>query len=195
MPDIIVPQMGDSISEGSISAVLKQEGASVKIDYVVVQIETDKVTIDVKSTEDGVIQKLLVQTGSIVKPGQVVASVSKAGASSEASRTNPPPTSTPAISSPPPPAATASALSHSEPSHHAGRTPGIHFPNRRSVSLPLIHDHLTIMTEIYAMVNALFIYYSKLEMKIAFTAGNVLYSLIYAPSAVKCCRVFPTSYM
>ncbi|GAX79687.1 hypothetical protein CEUSTIGMA_g7128.t1 [Chlamydomonas eustigma] len=131
--------MGDSISEGAISAILKEEGASVKMDDVIVQIETDKVTIDVKSTEDGVIQRLLVKSGAIVKPGQVVASVSKVGAPSTGPKTDSPSTSAPVVPSAPAVGAV-SALSHTKPSHQAGRIPGIHFPTRRTSSGERISD-------------------------------------------------------
>eukprot|EP00213_Chloropicon_mariensis_P000446 CAMPEP_0197481920 /NCGR_PEP_ID=MMETSP1309-20131121/50551_1 /TAXON_ID=464262 /ORGANISM="Genus nov. species nov., Strain RCC998" /LENGTH=70 /DNA_ID=CAMNT_0043024301 /DNA_START=84 /DNA_END=292 /DNA_ORIENTATION=- len=50
-----VPQMGDSITEGSIASVLKSAGEAVAEDEVVVQIETDKVTIDVRAPKAGVV--------------------------------------------------------------------------------------------------------------------------------------------
>ena len=57
---IKVPSMGESIEEGTISAILKQEGDSVEMDEAIFQIETDKVTIDVRSPEAGVLNKVLV---------------------------------------------------------------------------------------------------------------------------------------
>lgn len=52
--------MGESIEEGTISAVLKQEGDSVEMDEAIFQIETDKVTVDVRAPEAGVLKKILV---------------------------------------------------------------------------------------------------------------------------------------
>ncbi len=52
--------MGESIEEGTISAVLKQEGDSVEMDEAIFQIETDKVTVDVRSPEAGVLNKIMV---------------------------------------------------------------------------------------------------------------------------------------
>ena len=52
--------MGESIEEGTISAVLKQEGDSVEMDEAIFQIETDKVTVDVRAPEAGVLSKVLV---------------------------------------------------------------------------------------------------------------------------------------
>lgn len=56
-----VPSMGESIEEGTISAILKQEGDTVKMDEAIFQIETDKVTVDVRAPEAGVIDKIMVR--------------------------------------------------------------------------------------------------------------------------------------
>ena len=50
---IVVPQMGDSIIEGTLEKFLKFPGDKVKVDEIVAQIETDKVTLDVRSTSSG----------------------------------------------------------------------------------------------------------------------------------------------
>jgi len=69
--------MGDSITEGTVAAVTKQTGDSVGEDDVVAQIETDKVTIDVKYTSPtpGSITSILVKEGDTVVVGQEVAVV------------------------------------------------------------------------------------------------------------------------
>ena len=54
--------MGESIEEGTISAILKQEGDAVEMDEAIFQIETDKVTVDVRTPEAGVLDKLMVST-------------------------------------------------------------------------------------------------------------------------------------
>ena len=56
-----VPSMGESIEEGTISAILKQEGDAVEMDEAIFQIETDKVTVDVRTPEAGVIDKIMVR--------------------------------------------------------------------------------------------------------------------------------------
>jgi hypothetical protein len=63
-----VPQMGDSITEGSIAAVLKAPGDTVAVDEVIAQIETDKVTIDVRAPTAGVIGEILVSEGRVGTP-------------------------------------------------------------------------------------------------------------------------------
>eukprot|EP00879_Flechtneria_rotunda_P007677 GHRR01008050.1.p1 GENE.GHRR01008050.1~~GHRR01008050.1.p1 ORF type:complete len:443 (+),score=198.63 GHRR01008050.1:503-1831(+) len=74
--DVVVPSMGDSITEGSVAAVLKQAGDVVQEDDVIAQIETDKVTIDVKfSGKSGKISEVTVKEGDTVVVGQQVAKV------------------------------------------------------------------------------------------------------------------------
>ena len=75
-----VPQMGDSITEGSIAAVLKAPGDAVAVDEVVAQIETDKVTIDVRSPVAGTMTKVLVSEGDTVNVGQAVAEIEEGAA-------------------------------------------------------------------------------------------------------------------
>lgn len=112
--DVVVPAMGDSITEGSIAAVLKQPGDTVAEDDVIAQIETDKVTIDVKFTgKSGKISELLVAEGDTVVVGQAVAKVEEGdfGSSSSSSSSQaeaaaePPPAAAAAAPSPPPPKA------------------------------------------------------------------------------------------
>ena len=58
--NVQVPSMGDSITEGTIAAVLKQQGESVAEDETILQIETDKVTIDVRAPKAGKLEAVLV---------------------------------------------------------------------------------------------------------------------------------------
>lgn len=55
-----VPALGESITEGSIASWAKKEGDAVAVDDVIVIVETDKVTVDIKSTFAGVFKKKLV---------------------------------------------------------------------------------------------------------------------------------------
>ena len=73
--------MGDSITEGSIAAVLKGPGDAVEVDEVIAQIETDKVTIDVRAAAAGTVVDVLVKEGDSVTVGQGVCTV-EAGAAS-----------------------------------------------------------------------------------------------------------------
>ncbi len=55
----VVPPLGESITEGSISKWTKEVGDSVAIDDVIVIVETDKVTVDIKSPHAGILSKQL----------------------------------------------------------------------------------------------------------------------------------------
>eukprot|EP00249_Psilotum_nudum_P013050 c24122_g1_i1 orf=497-1843(-) len=80
--DVVVPFMGDSVPDGTVSGLLKKPGDSVAVDDVIAQIETDKVTIDVRTTVSGVIEKFCVKEGDTVTPGTIVAAVTE-GASTQ----------------------------------------------------------------------------------------------------------------
>lgn len=75
--EINVPSMGDSVSEGTVATVTKKPGDVVKEDDVLAQIETDKVTMDVKYTAStpGKVTDVLVKEGDTVVVGQPVARV------------------------------------------------------------------------------------------------------------------------
>lgn len=69
---VAVPSMGDSITEGSIARVLKVVGDEVETDEVVAQIETDKVTIDVRASSAGTVTRVDAKQGDSVIVGQVI---------------------------------------------------------------------------------------------------------------------------
>jgi 2-oxoglutarate dehydrogenase E2 component (dihydrolipoamide succinyltransferase) len=80
MLDIVVPVMGESVAEGSIGSWTKKAGDAVKKDEVLVEIETDKVALEVISPVDGVLAEILTPGGTTVTPGMVIGRV-EAGAS------------------------------------------------------------------------------------------------------------------
>ena len=71
-----VPQMGESVSEGTIGSWLVKVGDEVTVDQALVEIETDKVAVEVPSPAAGVIEALLVDEGDSVAPGDAVARIS-----------------------------------------------------------------------------------------------------------------------
>lgn len=77
--DIAVPTMGESVAEGSMGKWLKKSGEAVKKDELLVEIETDKVAVEVSAPADGVLT-ILADEGSTVTPGQKIGSVSGSGA-------------------------------------------------------------------------------------------------------------------
>jgi len=86
--DVKTPTMGESVSEGTIATWSKKVGDKVAKDEVLVEIETDKVAVEVSSPVDGVLSEILVENGGSVKPGQVIARVS-GGASAVAAPQTP----------------------------------------------------------------------------------------------------------
>lgn len=74
---IAVPAMGESISEGTVASILKGVGDSVVEDDVIAQLDTDKVTMDIKYQEKmpGVIKSILVEEGATVQVGEAFAEI------------------------------------------------------------------------------------------------------------------------
>eukprot|EP00228_Micromonas_bravo_P009673 CAMPEP_0203019100 /NCGR_PEP_ID=MMETSP1401-20130829/25310_1 /ASSEMBLY_ACC=CAM_ASM_000894 /TAXON_ID=38833 /ORGANISM="Micromonas pusilla, Strain CCAC1681" /LENGTH=279 /DNA_ID=CAMNT_0049760853 /DNA_START=17 /DNA_END=853 /DNA_ORIENTATION=- len=89
--DIEVPQMGDSITEGAVAALTKSPGDAVDADEVIAQIETDKVTIDVRAPSAGVLNAYKVGEGDTVTVGQALATFTPGGAGSAAKAAAAPP--------------------------------------------------------------------------------------------------------
>ncbi len=74
--DVVMPQMGSSVTEGTISRWLKQVGDTVQADETIVEISTDKVDTEVPSPAAGVIMELLVAEGVTVDVGTPIAVLS-----------------------------------------------------------------------------------------------------------------------
>jgi pyruvate dehydrogenase E2 component (dihydrolipoamide acetyltransferase) len=77
--EIKMPQLGETVVEGTITKWLKQEGDTVEADEYIVEISTDKVDSEVPSTASGVIQKILVPEGETVSVGTAIAVVGEDG--------------------------------------------------------------------------------------------------------------------
>ncbi len=78
--EVVMPQMGVSVSEGTITKWLKQVGDSIQRDEPLLEISTDKVDTEVPSSADGVVSQILVQEGETVEVGTVLAIIAPAGA-------------------------------------------------------------------------------------------------------------------
>ncbi len=77
--EIKVPAMGESVTEATIARWLKREGDTVKQDEPVVELETDKVNIEVPSPAAGVLEHIEVPQGGTVSVGSVLGQVSQSG--------------------------------------------------------------------------------------------------------------------
>ena len=72
---IVVPVLGESITEATVAKWLKNKGDSVEADEPVVELETDKVNLEVPSPSDGILSEINAQNGSTVEVGAVLGSI------------------------------------------------------------------------------------------------------------------------
>src|SRR5690606_10074676 len=80
---INVPTMGESVAEGSMGAWLKKSGDTVAKDELLVEIETDKVAVEVSAPAAGVLT-ITAETGATVTPGRQIGSIAASGAAAAA---------------------------------------------------------------------------------------------------------------
>src|SRR5579862_8407065 len=101
MTDVVMPQMGESIVEGTLTKWLKKAGDHVERDEPLFEISTDKVDTEIPSPAAGTLSEILVEEGKTVGINTVVAKIEEGGAAAAAE----PPAAKPAAPAPPPPAA------------------------------------------------------------------------------------------
>ena len=82
--DVTVPAMGESVTEGTVASWTKKVGDAVKKDEVLVEIETDKVAIEVSAPSDGVLSAIMAEAGATVTPNQVIATIGGAASAGAA---------------------------------------------------------------------------------------------------------------
>ncbi len=86
--EIKVPALGESVSEASIAKLHKKVGDAVKADEIIVELETDKVTLEVNAPANGVISDLKVKEGDNVKVGDLVAIMQEGSAGAAKTQLN-----------------------------------------------------------------------------------------------------------
>jgi len=89
--DIVMPQMGESIFEGTITKWLKKPGDKVQRDEPLFEISTDKVDAEIPAPASGVLQDIKVAEGATVQVNTVVGTISGDGESAAAKTASPPP--------------------------------------------------------------------------------------------------------
>ncbi|HXW26507.1 MAG TPA: biotin/lipoyl-containing protein, partial [Xanthobacteraceae bacterium] len=75
MADIRVPTLGESVTEATIGRWFKQAGDAVTVDEPLVELETDKVTIEVPAPAAGVLAEILAKDGDTVAPGALLGQI------------------------------------------------------------------------------------------------------------------------
>jgi pyruvate dehydrogenase E2 component (dihydrolipoyllysine-residue acetyltransferase) len=89
--DVVMPQMGVSVSEGTITKWLKSEGEAIAADESLLEISTDKVDTEVPSPASGTLQQILAQEGETVAVGTKIAVIAPEGAEVEGAGAEAPP--------------------------------------------------------------------------------------------------------
>ena len=101
MSEVVLPALGESVTEGTVTRWLKKVGDTVAVDEPLVEVSTDKVDTEIPSPVAGVLQQILVQEDETIEVGAVLAVVGD-GAAAEA-----PPASEPEVAAPAQPASPA----------------------------------------------------------------------------------------
>ena len=107
MADIMTPTLGESVSEATVARWTKKVGDTIRKDEILVELETDKVSLEVAAPQDGVVTEISAAEGETVVPGQRLGVITSVGAQTPAAPVAtapapaPPPLSTPsAIAAP-----------------------------------------------------------------------------------------------
>ena len=133
--DVIMPQMGVSVSEGTITRWAKQVGETVEADETLLEISTDKVDTEVPSPASGVVSEILVQEGETVEVGTVLARIGGEAAAPAPQQEAPPAEPEPAPVPEPPAAPPAPEPQAAEPAPAPAAEPS---GNGRSFVSPVV---------------------------------------------------------
>jgi 2-oxoglutarate dehydrogenase E2 component (dihydrolipoamide succinyltransferase) len=115
--EVTVPDLGESINEVEVSAVLKQQGEAVGLDEPLIELESDKATVEVPAPAAGLLVEVVVEPGAVLKPGDLLARIDET-----ATAAAPAPVDTPAAEAAPAPAATAGGQGHIMPAAQRAMT-------------------------------------------------------------------------
>jgi len=115
--EVVVPQLSESISEATLLTWKKQPGSAVEADEILIEVETDKVVLEVPAPASGVLMEIVKPDGSLVTSGELIAKIDTAGKAAAAPAAAPavvaPAAAAPAAPAPAPalavPASTAAA--------------------------------------------------------------------------------------
>src|SRR5262245_4183905 len=105
MTEFKVPELGENVATGDVTRVLVNVGDTIKKEQPVLELETDKATIEVPSSVDGVVKEIKVKKGDKVKVGAVVLTVDAPSSNGGGAAAAPPAQSAPAQATQPAPAA------------------------------------------------------------------------------------------
>jgi 2-oxoglutarate dehydrogenase E2 component (dihydrolipoamide succinyltransferase) len=116
MTDIRVPTLGESVTEATIGKWFKKPGDAVAVDEPLVELETDKVTIEVPAPAGGVLSEIVAKDGETVAVGALLGQIADGAAGAKAAAAAPAPVKPTAAPAPAPAAKTVAADAPQAPS-------------------------------------------------------------------------------
>ncbi len=117
MTNIVVPTLGESVTEATVARWLKKEGDAIQADEPIVELETDKVTLEVNAPAGGVISKIVAGEGSNVGVGALLGEIAAGGVANDAKKVDvapAPAAPAPAVATAPAPTPVTSAVTGSD---------------------------------------------------------------------------------
>src|SRR5688572_14320977 len=135
MTNIVVPELGESVVEARVARWLKKEGDRVEVGEPIVELETEKIDLEVNAEKSGVITSIKRQEGEDVKIGELLAVVDESAAAKPAAAGD---SATPA---PPAAAAAASASSAAAAQAPAARAEAADAPKATPTAKRMAKDH------------------------------------------------------
>lgn len=115
MADIMTPALGESVTEATVARWAKKAGDAVRKDEILVELETDKVSLEVAAPSDGVLSEITAEEGATVEPGAVLGKISEGGAAAAAPKAEAPKAEAPKPAPKPEPAPAPAAKAAAEP--------------------------------------------------------------------------------
>jgi len=88
MADIMTPALGESVTEATVARWAKKAGEAVRKDEILVELETDKVSLEVAAPSDGVLSEISAEEGATVEPGAVLGRITEGAAAAAAPKAN-----------------------------------------------------------------------------------------------------------
>jgi len=73
--DLVVPDLGESVTEGTVASWMKKPGEAIQVDEPLLELETDKATLEIPAPATGVLSEILVEAGEDVEVGAVLARI------------------------------------------------------------------------------------------------------------------------
>ncbi|WP_309088501.1 2-oxoglutarate dehydrogenase complex dihydrolipoyllysine-residue succinyltransferase [Phenylobacterium sp.] len=124
MADIMTPALGESVTEATVARWTKKAGDAVRKDEILVELETDKVSLEVAAPSDGVLAEITAAEGATVEPGAVLGKISEGAGAAAA----PPPASKAQASAAPSSTPTPVPAGELQPEPQPGKAPPISGP-------------------------------------------------------------------